>query len=252
MTILTTVAGYKARHIFLCEEMRRRFEANYGARTDALVSSNGRHLPAPLRARTRFYRGDRPLRIGLLSNLCAEKGLNDFLEILRESKDVNFDLVGVLAGPPVSNADAAAIKRAVASLEGRLQYLGPVYGKDKLAFFDGVDVLVFPTRYRCEAYPLVVLEALASAVPVIAYGRGCIPSLLEEPAGFVISPDNRFSAEALTILKRWRDDPDAWQAAADVASRLSQRLEAESEEHFKTLVEALTGNGPNLINLAEQ
>ncbi len=252
MGLLTALSGHRARHIFLCEEMRHCFEAKYGSRSAAIISSNGRYIAVQQqRTKSQFYRGDRPLRMGLLSNLCPEKGLNDFLEILDRSRDDNLDIVGVLAGPPVSDADAARIEGAVASLDGRLRFLGPVYGEDKLAFFEAIDVLVFPTRYRCETYPLVIVEALASGVPVVAYGRGCIPSCLEAPSGFVIPPEKQFSMEAITIFQHWRNDIGAYQTASRAASRLSQRLKAQADDDFKTLIEALIGHAIERSALAQ-
>ena len=131
------------------------------------------------------------------------------------------------------------ITRALESLGDRLRYLGPVHGKDKIAFFEAIDAFVFPTRYRLEAYPLVVMEALAAGVPVIAYGRGCIPSYLKEPAGHVISPDRAFAPEALAILGRWQNDHTAYQSSCEAALRLSQRLKTESEDGFAELVKAM-------------
>ena len=239
MSLLTSVSGPEARHIFLCEVMGDRFGAIYGSRTNSIVCSNGRHVADQQPRKTNLYHGGRPLRIGLLSNLCAEKGLTDFLEILAAARKSDIAVEGILAGPPVSDAAAFEITSAIETFGENLRFLGPVQGKDKIAFFEAIDVFVFPTRYRIESYGLVIVEALAAGVPVIAYGRGCIPSYLKEPAGYVISPEQAFAPEALAILGRWQNDVGAYQTACDAARHLSQHLKTESDDEFAELVKAM-------------
>ena len=43
-----------------------------------------------------------------------------------------------------------------------LEYLGPVSGEDKMDVFAMSDVFVFPSYYRNEGHPWVIVEALAS------------------------------------------------------------------------------------------
>ncbi len=237
MALLKRVAGPRARHVYLCEEMRARYEALYGFANVPIICSNGRFAPSA-RPRTTLFCGG-ALRIGLLSNLCAEKGLYDFLQILDSAKNDDLELRGVLAGPPVSSFDAVEIEKAQLRLGKSFTYLGPVYGRAKDDFFDQIDVFVFPTRYAVESYGIVVVEALARGIPVIAYGRGCIASYLKTPAGIVVAPERGFLECALPVLVEWRRNPDAYRLASEAASSLSRSLREESEKGFNELIAAL-------------
>jgi glycosyltransferase involved in cell wall biosynthesis len=64
-----------------------------------------------------------------------------------------------------------------------IKYYGPVLGDAKKEFFAELNTFVFPTRYRNEAEPLVILEALMNGCPVVANNRGCIRSMLTVDVG---------------------------------------------------------------------
>ena len=73
-----------------------------------------------------------------------------------------------------------------------IDYVGPRYGRDKDAFYDSIDVLVFPTQN--EAEPLVVHEAIERGVPVIAYGSGAIPEIINSDCGRVVRAEGALLA----------------------------------------------------------
>src|SRR5690606_29754358 len=59
---------------------------------------------------------------------------------------------------------------------------------DPREFYQNVDALVLPSLV--EGLPGVVLEAMASRLPVIAYNVGGISEILTEETGFVVPPGN--------------------------------------------------------------
>ncbi len=70
----------------------------------------------------------------------------------------------------------------MATEEGLLERLGPVYGKDKSQFWKMTDAFVFPTQN--EAEPLVLWEAPAAGVPIfpmteVAFFRSLKPGALQ-------------------------------------------------------------------------
>jgi glycosyltransferase involved in cell wall biosynthesis len=64
----------------------------------------------------------------------------------------------------------------VAGLDGRMEFTGPRTGADLEAAFRSADVLVHPARV--EGYGMVVTEALAHGLPVIATATGGLPAAL--------------------------------------------------------------------------
>ncbi len=117
------------------------------------------------------------IRVGFLSNLCAAKGILEFLRLAERLATKSEDLEFFVAGPFSEKGIAADVSRLEHA--GLLSYLGPVYGEEKSAFFDSLDLFVFPTNYLNEAQPVVIYEALASGVPVVSYLKGCIRDQLD-------------------------------------------------------------------------
>jgi len=160
-------------HVYLCEGMQSNAERTYG-RTPSLAISNRHFIQAPS-GQLPTRKGDAPLRLGFISNLTAEKGLDTALELAsRVSKTRAGGVVLAVAGP-VNDTSVVPLLR-----DPLVSYCGPVHAERKEKFFNSIDYLLFPTRYRHEAEPLVVIEAVSRGVPVLATEIGCIPELLRK------------------------------------------------------------------------
>lgn len=134
----------------------------------------------------------------------ARKGLPLALEGLAECPGWHLLVVGGTSDM-IAEARSSEAGRAVAD---RVTYMGRA---DPLEFYRAADALVLPSAY--EAYPLVVLEALACGVPVIATPVGSVPDLIRDGVnGFVIERDPQSLALALDDLAGL--DPAALAAAA--------------------------------------
>ena len=82
------------------------------------------------------------------------------------------------------------------------------------------DVLVFPSLF--EGFGLVILEAMAQGLPVIATSHTAGPDLIEEGVdGFIVPIRSADAiAERLLLLARDRDRLSAMQQAAQGKARL--------------------------------
>jgi glycosyltransferase involved in cell wall biosynthesis len=112
------------------------------------------------------------VQVGFLSNLNPEKGLNVVIDAAIRCHERGLDIEFVIAGPTVGAEAADDISWARKSFGDFIEIRGPVSGQAKAAFFETVDVFLFPSRYRCEAQPLVSLEAMSYGLPIIALCRG--------------------------------------------------------------------------------
>jgi glycosyltransferase involved in cell wall biosynthesis len=240
MALSVAMSGRHATHIFLCELMRQRFISRYPVSGRSLICSNARFVASRSAMAKTFGKDDPVFHLGLLSHLSAEKGLYDFVALLKRAKELHLPVKGILAGPPVSAADEAAIMAAQSELGDCLDFRGPLYGGVKEAFYRDIDAFVFPTHYRVESYALVVVEALSYGAPVISYARGCIEAYLEPPAGILIDRHVEFVESALPHIQHWLSDPASYAASSAAAVRLSATLSACADDDFDYFLSALS------------
>ncbi len=229
MSLLLRASGAAVTHIFLCPEMAQRFAIRYRRSVRFQIVSNSAFVDE-VSGRQKPGIGERPLVVGLLSNLNDEKGLGLFLELLGECHRKKLGIRGILAGPPQSPVEREAIRNACAERGGVLDYRGPVYGDAKDAFYGDIDVFVFPTRYANEAQPTVIFEALAHGIPVLSYERGCICSQVLSH-GAVAPRAKPFVPFALDWLERQIASPEAF-------SRLRLDAQAAFKEDRRTARQA--------------
>lgn len=239
MRLLTRCCGPRTLHVVLCEAMRDRFAALYPAAKTTLVMSNAVFCSSSARSAQPSGSG---LRLGHLGNLCRDKGLDIVLSLFQELQRKYPQSRLVLAGPAVDALDERMLAAARSRLGSALDYRGTVDEQGKSRFFSDIDVLLFPSR-STEAQPLVILEALASGVPTIAYERGCIGPLLGRGGGVAVDVRQDFLQASLPILTGWADDDRSLLSASRQASDSFRRLQAAALQERDEFLRHLTGAG---------
>ena len=237
MAAVAFVAGRRALHLALCPRMAERLAALYprAARTTVLTNA---FLFAPTDEK-RIAAQVAPLRLGHLSNLSREKGLQDVLNLQARLAQSGVASELSLVGAVADSGDAATLAAAVAASGGRVRHLGPLYDAAKDSFLAGLDVFLFPSRYVNEAEPLVVFEAMAHGLPVLAYDRGCIAEQLGVEGGVVYGADADFAAEAGARLAAWAADDGQLRAAQAAARRRMATLSSEASGQFANFLTLL-------------
>ena len=158
--------------------------------------------------------GGRLLCVGVLA---PHKGQDVLVQALDRVPDLAWScsLAGALDVEP---AFADRVRAAAGRLAGRVRFAGPLVGDELAAAYAATDLLVLPSR--AETYGMVVGEALARAIPVVASDVGGVPCTLgRDPSGAapgrLVDPGD---APALSsALRDWLADPDLrgrWRAAA--------------------------------------
>jgi glycosyltransferase involved in cell wall biosynthesis len=87
-----------------------------------------------------------------------------------------------------------------------VHYGGEIEERDKNEFMGNARALLFPIDWP-EPFGLVMIEALACGTPVVAYGAGSVPEILEHgQTGFIVNDQQRAIAAARNIdrIDRWR------------------------------------------------
>ena len=68
---------------------------------------------------------------------------------------------------------------------------GPRFGDDKWKTYQDADIFLFPTRFKQESFPLVILEAMQFGLPVLASRIGAIPEIIDHGInGYTFDPSD--------------------------------------------------------------
>ena len=239
---LILFAGANALHVVLSQGMGRRLTARYPGVGEVIVLTNAALLLEGSADETGTSVRNVLCTVGFLSNLSAEKGVFEFLDVISAAGKAGLPLQAKLAGP---FQDAETERRVRAHLQEltNVEYVGPRHGEAKTRFYQGIDVLLFPTRYRNEAEPLVVLEAMREGLPVIAYGRGAIAEYVDECCGHVVPVEGNFVDESQRVLRKWCEEPELLQEASKMARQRFLDVLSDGLVSWKCLEKILrTGN----------
>jgi glycosyltransferase involved in cell wall biosynthesis len=167
-----------------------------------------------------------PVQILYLSNFFETKGAYELLSTARimVEQKVDFHLRLVGGWPDLVFKKKLLDFYNSVNWDGKVEILGPLYGASKEKVFKGSNILVFPSRYRMECFPLVILEAMSCGLVIMASRVGAVPEILENgELGILVDPNNtqEFASAIIDIL----DDKER-------LSRLSNRSMNAFEQKF--------------------
>lgn len=222
----------RAFHVVLCEHMAALLGAHVASKRISIVS-NAAFVDTPGKAQNSEPIESAGLRLGHLSNLAVEKGLDLVLGVLSDTPD---DVSLTIYGSPIDGQSATLLREALETFPSRLTHIEPTNREGVWDFFRSIDLFLFPSRYRNEAAPLVVLEALSAGVPVVASDRGCIPSQLAPELDDFVTTIEQFPSKINVIVREMLSEHDYKHEAVRRAERQWTQLEAASRLHVSELL----------------
>lgn len=232
-TYVKAVIRCVTRAIVLGESLKDQFAGLIDEKRIAVVpngidwssTAGGQNVP---RSASRF-------RILHLSTLSHLKGALVLLQavplVVHERKDVEF----VFAGPwsHVEDKQWADSFIHQHKLETCVSYSGQVDGAQKRTLFDSADIFVFPGVQQ-EGQPLVVIEAMASGLPVIFTDRGCLRDTVPDGEAGLVVPINDPKQLADRIL--WLlDHPEKMKAMGACGRKRYEDLYTK-ERHIERMI----------------
>jgi len=152
--------------------------------------------------------------LAFLGRVSPEKGADRAIAIARH---VGLPLQIAAKVDPV---DCAYYETAIVPLlqDPLIEFVGEIGEADKGSFLGDAAVLLFPIDWP-EPFGLVLIEAMATGTPVIAFGRGSVPEIIEDGlTGFIV--DSVDAAAAAVPLARRLD-------RSAIRRRFEQRFTAE-------------------------
>jgi glycosyltransferase involved in cell wall biosynthesis len=229
--LLFQIAGKNALHVVLCKNMKNNLINKYACKHVITLSNivllhsvNSTSNRKKIRA------------IGYLSNITEEKGARDVIKLAEAIREHGLPIKFKVAGP----CQDVQLKKALldAHEKGIIDWLGPVYDEKKEDFWNSIDIFVFPTRYKNEAEPLVVWEAILAGIPVIAMDRGCISEQIGQAGSFLPS-DADFVQFTLEQLADWNDNPENYLHLLNEIRQKQINIQTRADEQWKEFISYL-------------
>ena len=231
---LARLAGPRAIYVVLAPAMADDLKRRYPTIANVIVVHNAGAIPAP--QEPSLVGTELPhLKLGFLSNLSDDKGLDTVFSLLRNARSNGLDLLLHLAGPAMTAKAAADIASAKREFGAALKVMGPLYGPAKAAFYEQIDVFLFPSRYLYEAQPLVVIDAMAHGRPVVALKRGYAAELVGT-AGVVVADLQAFISITTELCRAWLTNPNALRRCARASRERFLELHTTGVIDFEGLI----------------
>jgi glycosyltransferase involved in cell wall biosynthesis len=142
-----------------------------------------------------------PRAVLFIANIIDAKGWREFLAAARRLApafpEVRFHLHGAAHGLPAEQIHAEIARD---NPNGQIAYLGSLEAEAKWTAYANAEVFVMSSHH--EAFPLVILEAMGAALPIVATSVGAVADALEDEKGGFLVPkqDSEALAEKLRIL----------------------------------------------------
>jgi glycosyltransferase involved in cell wall biosynthesis len=174
------------------EESRRRV-----TRARVEIVENGVEIPNE--TPDRLWTPDGTLRLLFIGRLDPKKGIENLLRALKRL-DEKVGLVVCGTGEP-GYASSLRMLATELKLSGRVKFAGQMDGQAKSQAFWNADICVVPSH--TENFAMVVAEALAHGVPVIASRGTPWKELVERQCGLWVENDPSSLAQAITELQGW-------------------------------------------------
>ena len=211
----------------------------------------GKHCPAPIYANTKVFDVSNGVkapasfpprkvrdsfRILFLGNLFEEKGVIDLIQAVKiaatdHPSPITLTLMGSWPSENVRLKTEALLADLPANVTSPPP--APAYGDEKWQALATHDILVFPSYYRSENLPLILIEAMAASLPVIATDWRGIKSLVENEVTGLLVPTHAPAALAAAI-KRLADRP-ALRNAMGATARLHYEQHLTSECYLNAM-----------------
>jgi glycosyltransferase involved in cell wall biosynthesis len=165
------------------------------------IEDPGQTVPAPTRD------PQAPPRILFVAMIRETKGILVLLQacgiLARRGLSFSLDVMGGFQSPAFETR-----VRQVAEEEGlgdRVHFLGVRTGADKFRSYAAADLFCFPTFFEAETFGVVLLEAMAFSLPIVATRWRGVPSLVKDGENGYLVPIQDSAALAARLEPLLRD-----------------------------------------------
>ena len=132
----------------------------------------------------------RSLRLVYVGHINRQKGVFDLLNSIKlintdSRHEVTCDLYG-----PIYEDDSELFHQEISNTDGA-EYHGVLEPDRVIETIAAYDLFVFPTYYKSEGHPGVLIEAMMAGLPIVTTNFKAIPDLIEHGVnGLLVTPQN--------------------------------------------------------------
>jgi len=134
--------------------------------------------------------GDRPV-VALVGRISEEKGQDEFVRAAPAVVASHPEALFLVVGSTAKEAAAAPLRdlARAGGVEDAVRFTG--YVDDMPALYAAIDVLAAPSRW--EGFGLMLVEAMAAGVPIVASAAGAIPEVVGDGPALLVAPGDHFA-----------------------------------------------------------
>jgi len=139
--------------------------------------------------------------IRYIGSLASSKGIFELIEAARILKETHTEFKLILNGIWRDPEIKTKCMKLIQDNALPVYYEGEVTGEQKFISYSNSDIFVF-TPNKPEGHPMIIIEAMASGLPIITTDQGAITeSVFDGVNGFIVNPDSPLEiAEKLSFL----------------------------------------------------
>lgn len=142
-------------------------------------------------------------RVGFVGNVLETKGIKELTKAVCQLSNTRLDIIG-----PANEKMLETLKEISGNKWGKeICYHGRVPNEQAVAKIKDMDIIVLPTYYRQEAFPMSIIESMSLSKLVISTRRAAIPDMLTDldggKCGILVEERN---SEAIAEAIRWCQD----------------------------------------------
>jgi glycosyltransferase involved in cell wall biosynthesis len=210
------------------------------------IINNGTIAPQPRRSptSTRDSLGisdQHPFVLGV-GRLSVEKGFTTFIEAIVNIRSRGIPVVGVIAG---DGPDRHRLQQQIDQCGADVMLLGP--RRDTADLYAAADVLCLTSEF--EAMPMVILEAFAARLPVVAPAIGGIGEAVVDGVNGVLVRDQSAAAYADAVLSVAQHPSRGELGDAALETYLTHFTHEVMVDHYASKLEEIVGEATRTTSL---
>ncbi|MAC83424.1 MAG: hypothetical protein CL624_04750 [Arcobacter sp.] len=128
-----------------------------------------------------------------LSNIMSSKGIfeliNAFNILSQKYENIYLNIAGGYMSDNYMSIDEVKEKfESQISQNGRIKYIGKIFGDEKTKLLQDSDIFILPTYYKSEAFPISIIEAMACGNVIVTTNYKYLPEVVNSSNGMLVEP----------------------------------------------------------------